>query len=361
MEEKQKNDQKPEFKGNLGFVWLIGILVILLGCVTIYTLKITADNKELKQASEVDQRLSEEVKNLAEEEYTNNLTDAQNGKVAFYKIIKNNELQTEKYNGFYVYVDPFEKEYSIKEIKDVVSEKGIMGTDNWAALFKVTVTYIDNNDNTKTMKLAIILLPNHEVQNMGTYDNYTGTTSFVKSFTKLNEQTDNSSSNQKYSDKELKEIKQTIENYYKLISAKENSPILMLTDVLKLKVYEVQDPAYAPSNYIEHPNSNKYSWTGIKYNDFENELWYVSDNLLKSDFSEFVEYKDYLYVNDNNNNKYNFKYEIIKQEINEKSTLDTCICDVTIKNSKTGKTLKKEIKMSRGNGDFIIISINNKK
>ena len=50
MEEKQKNNQKQEFKGNLGFVWLIGLLVILLGCVTIYTLKITADNKELKQA-----------------------------------------------------------------------------------------------------------------------------------------------------------------------------------------------------------------------------------------------------------------------------------------------------------------------
>ena len=48
MEEKQKNE--PEFKGNLGFIWLIGILVILLGCVTVYTLKITADNKELKQA-----------------------------------------------------------------------------------------------------------------------------------------------------------------------------------------------------------------------------------------------------------------------------------------------------------------------
>ncbi len=50
MGEEPKNENKPEFKGNLGFIWLIGILVILLGCVTIYTLKITADNKELKQA-----------------------------------------------------------------------------------------------------------------------------------------------------------------------------------------------------------------------------------------------------------------------------------------------------------------------
>ena len=49
MEEKQKNEQKPEFKGNLGFIWLIGILVILLGCTIVYTLKLTAENKDLKQ------------------------------------------------------------------------------------------------------------------------------------------------------------------------------------------------------------------------------------------------------------------------------------------------------------------------
>lgn len=49
MEEKQEKKQNPEFKGNLGFIWLTGILVILLGCTVVYTLKITKDNNELKQ------------------------------------------------------------------------------------------------------------------------------------------------------------------------------------------------------------------------------------------------------------------------------------------------------------------------
>ena len=44
-------EEKQEFKGNLGFIWLIGILVILLGCVTVYTLKLTKENNELKQVS----------------------------------------------------------------------------------------------------------------------------------------------------------------------------------------------------------------------------------------------------------------------------------------------------------------------
>ena len=47
MEEKQ---EKEEFKGKMGIVWLTGILVIILGCVTVYTFKLVNENKKLKQA-----------------------------------------------------------------------------------------------------------------------------------------------------------------------------------------------------------------------------------------------------------------------------------------------------------------------
>ncbi len=49
MEEEKNTEPKREFKGNLGFIWLIGILVILLGCTVVYTLKLKNENKELKQ------------------------------------------------------------------------------------------------------------------------------------------------------------------------------------------------------------------------------------------------------------------------------------------------------------------------
>jgi len=161
-----------------------------------------------------------------------------------------------------------------------------------------------------------------------------------------------------YDNREKKDIEETIENYYKLLTAKENSPILMLTDVLKLTVEEVQDPEYAPANYIEHPNSSKYMWTGIKYDDFSNKLWYISDSILKSKFSEFVEYKDYLYIENNDNNSYLFKYNVTKQEIDyNNSKEDTCICNVTVKNSKTKKETTNKITMSRGNGDFVITKV----
>ena len=43
MEEKQEKKQ-PEFKGKMGIVWLVGILVIVLGCVTVYTLGLLRKN-----------------------------------------------------------------------------------------------------------------------------------------------------------------------------------------------------------------------------------------------------------------------------------------------------------------------------
>ena len=49
MEEKQEKKQEPEFKGNMGIVWLVGLLTILLGCTFAYTAKLTRENMELRQ------------------------------------------------------------------------------------------------------------------------------------------------------------------------------------------------------------------------------------------------------------------------------------------------------------------------
>ena len=161
------------------FTIILAILVVVAGGVIVYLL-----NNPIKEKVAIQNQITTEQldsSNEIKQKYTENLIDAQNGEIALLELIDNEELKTTKSDGYYTYLDPFENKYKIKEIKEVISEKGMLGTDN-NALFKVTVTYIDNNNQTKTMKLAIILLSNHEVQNMGTYDDYTGTTSFMKSF-----------------------------------------------------------------------------------------------------------------------------------------------------------------------------------
>ena len=115
--------------------------------------------------------------------YTNTLKDAVNGKTAFYELESKGEFETEKHDGYYTYVDLFSQTYNIKEIiDDECSQDGMMSRNNYAALFEVTVKYKDNNDKTQTMVLAVSLNKDYEPDCSGTYDMYTGSTSFVRSF-----------------------------------------------------------------------------------------------------------------------------------------------------------------------------------
>ena len=181
---KNNNGKKSNAKKIIG---IVALLVVVAG---VAGYKAGWINKENNTAisgsqSETESKTSPLSSDKLKEEYTDNLTDAANGKLACLKLLGNNELQMEEHEDYYTYIDDFENKYNIKEITNVTSEEGMMGNDDLAALFKVTVTYVDNNNKTKTMDLAIILLPNHEIQNKGTFDNYTGSTSFVKNFTNL--------------------------------------------------------------------------------------------------------------------------------------------------------------------------------
>ena len=130
--------------------------------------------------------------NSEKSKYTNNLADAINGKTAFWELESKGEFQTEKKDGYYTYIDPFQVKYNIKEIKDVSSKEGMLSYNKFVALYEVTVTYLDNNNSTQTMELAISLNINNESNCRGTYINYTGSTSFVRAFSRPDEYTNSS-------------------------------------------------------------------------------------------------------------------------------------------------------------------------
>ena len=75
MEEKQKNEQKPEFKGNLGFIWLVGILVILLGCTIGYVYRLEIELNTLKQEQKFIQQQQVIPTQNKEEQITNETKD----------------------------------------------------------------------------------------------------------------------------------------------------------------------------------------------------------------------------------------------------------------------------------------------
>lgn len=123
---------------------------------------------------------------IENQEVSKKLTDSINGKLAFDKLIKENELRTEEHGGYYAYIDGFQNKYNIKEIKDVSSkEDGILSYDEGTALFKVGVRYLDNNDQIKNMELAVSYSKDGHAAIWGTWINYTGTTGFVKTYTDL--------------------------------------------------------------------------------------------------------------------------------------------------------------------------------
>lgn len=127
----------------------------------------------------------EQNKNL---NYSSNPKDNINGKVA---IIKMGEkiFQTTIHDGYYTYTDNFGNSYNIKEITNITSEYRMTSNNDTTNLFRAVIEYIDNNNAKKSFDTAVFV-PN-DANNYSTlsingpYENYTGSTSFVKNFTDL--------------------------------------------------------------------------------------------------------------------------------------------------------------------------------
>lgn len=273
MNENQNSEKKFSATKAIG---IAAAVVIVVGVVGVTGLKRGWFNNNNKQSTIAESQSEsgkgtkvvggDKTKSLYDiEEYTDNLTDAANGKLAFLKLLENDGLQTEKHGDYYTYIDQFENKYNIKEITNVTSGKGTMGVDNWAALFKVTVIYIDNTKRTNTMDLAIILLPNHEIQNRGTYDNFTGTTSYVKGFTNLYD----------YDNEEVSEerIRELADMYLKISNA---GSLKASLDVLGFK--NVRGEMISNDGY----GTEKLN---VKYNDYKKKMleYFTNDHLDKFD------------------------------------------------------------------------------
>ena len=95
-------------------------------------------------------------------------------------------LKTESHGDYYTYIDNFDNKYNIKKIESVDIEFCSKSNDGKSHLYKATVNYLDNNDKKASFELAVAKYENQdELGILGTFDNYTGTTRFVKEYTDL--------------------------------------------------------------------------------------------------------------------------------------------------------------------------------
>ena len=116
--------------------------------------------------------------------FTSNLTDDINGKIALLKMGEN-QFKTEIKDGYYMYNawnDYGPDWHYIKEIKSITSEFCDLNNYKTSALFKCTMKYIDNNNQEKSVELAVIVDKNFNGSLWGNFGNYSGSTMFTRQF-----------------------------------------------------------------------------------------------------------------------------------------------------------------------------------
>lgn len=153
---------------------------------------------------------------------------------------------------------------------------------------------------------------------------------------------------------EKKYIEEVIHKYYKLLSLQESDSLEVLAE-LELKVDMTQDPDYyKPENYFEHSDPYNYVWTGVKFKDFEKAMFtYSGEEFRKEKFPNYVEYEDYLFVEERLNPEADV-YKVVS--MNEaKSSEHECYYNVEVEHGS--EIIKETVYLGRGNGDFCIIDV----
>lgn len=136
---------------------------------------------ELKNKVSTDDEENEDIfKDASTLNYTSNFKDSENGKIAILKSGEK-EFKTTQKDGYYTYTDMYGNSYDIKKIKNIDSKFEMTNKDNNVALFRCTITYLDNNDYFKSFDVAVTIPNNFDgIFMAGNYLSYTGSTAFTK-------------------------------------------------------------------------------------------------------------------------------------------------------------------------------------
>lgn len=140
----------------------------------------------------------------------------------------------------------------------------------------------------------------------------------------------------------------TIYNYDKYVNLKAGGTRYLLNSLNLTKNIEDTDEQL-PEEYSE------YIFTGIKYSDFEQAMTqYMTTEVLKTEFSEFINYKDFLYMKDLTGNQSDYMIN----QITEKSIKgNETTYEVDKQNMNNFITLKQIITLKYENGICVVSNI----
>ncbi len=145
-------------------------------------------------------------------------------------------------------------------------------------------------------------------------------------------------------------VSEVIYNYDNLANIKKGATQYLLTSLnLPQTIEMTEENSKLPEEYSE------YKWTGISYNDFKTKMETVmTEEVLKSQFSEFINYKEILFVKEITGMQTNYMIEKI-QPILIKGNETTY--EVSKQNMNAFITLKEKITLKYENGKCVVSKV----
>lgn len=141
-----------------------------------------------------------------------------------------------------------------------------------------------------------------------------------------------------------------IVKYDNLANIKEGGTQYLLTSLnLPKTIEQIEENSTLPEEYKD------YKWTGINYNDFINEMKkYMTEDVIKAKFSEFINYKDCLFVKEVNGEQTEYMIEDIKiTNIKGNETTFEVVKD----NITLYQTQKQNITVKLDNGNLVVSNV----
>jgi hypothetical protein len=148
----------------------------------------------------------------------------------------------------------------------------------------------------------------------------------------------------------VEDAQKIIYQYDNLANIKQGGTQYLLTSLnLSKTIEQTEENSTLPEEYQD------YQWTGIKYDDFANEMKkYMTEEVMKNEFSEFIEYEGCLIVKDVTGEQTDYMIE----EVNIKEVKGNETTFEVVKDNMTlFQTLKQNITVKSENGNLVISNV----
>ena len=314
--------KKPTIE--LNFITFVIMLILIIGIVFVIARKTVElpqqENIENAEQEDVNKIKQEEIKNKETKLYSkdvisfdeNKLTDdwkiidKQYGSIIFYVQGPKKENEDGTFDDIRINIYLEKSEMTNEELKKQMLEKSVYSKIEYTKMQEINnIQWMEFEAENKGIKAKILTIMKdgymYAVEISGEenlYNMYYNEAMKAAMTVQIAERISKD------------DASKVIYKFDNLMNIKQGGTLYLLTSLnLATTIEKTEQNSNLPEEYKD------YTWTGIKYEDFLNEMKkYMTEDVIKTNFSEFINYNDYLFVKDVKNAQTEFMIEEIKQK-----------------------------------------------